>query len=257
MTMKQNVDCYMMKYYIAFDEQGKPTFSYDRERLLKRLSGAFWVDPVHEYMQLSGTVERLPIAICHRKEKIATSDRNLKIYENMEQQKCPFTPRNYYYYGRELRDHGFYAKSNDILKLFLNQKEGWVEDKIAACYIMSENAIRLKQKEEAFRSLVQSFAYDQPRAKGCTLLGNLFLEDKKYQNAIFWYQLALQDNNHHDGFYEVLYHTFLPCINLCVCYYSLGEYEKAKEYHEKCKEYAPTDPNVLKNERFFQNSSLK
>ncbi len=251
-TMHKDIDCYMMQYDIAFDQNHKPTFTYARERLIKRTSGSFWVDPVHEYMEIKGTIQDLDIAITHKKEQVTQSDRNLKIYEKMEQEKRAFTPRNYYYYGRELRDHGFYEKSNQVLKMFLAQKHGWVEDKIAACYIMSENAIHLKQREDAFRYLVESFVYDPPRAKACTLLGNLFLEDKKYKNAIFWYQLALLDTKKHAGFCEPLYQTFLPWINLCACYYSIGEYEKAKEYHDKCKKYDPNHPIVLQNDRFFK-----
>ena len=33
--MNNDVDIYMMKYHIAFDENNKPTFSYYRERLIK------------------------------------------------------------------------------------------------------------------------------------------------------------------------------------------------------------------------------
>ena len=80
-----DVDTVSMIYHIAFDEYDNPTFSYRRNRLVKRELNFNWKGVVHEYLEFGGHVISSDIAIRHRKkDKKKTnrqSDRNLKIYE--------------------------------------------------------------------------------------------------------------------------------------------------------------------------------
>ena len=42
-------------------------------------------------------------------------------------------------------------------------------------------------------------------------------------------------------------------MQLCVCYYHLGEYNIANEYNEKAGILKPNDNNYKINKKFFQN----
>ena len=46
-TLDKNIDIVMMKYNTAYDKNGNPTFSYNRERLVKNNNKYKCVSPVH------------------------------------------------------------------------------------------------------------------------------------------------------------------------------------------------------------------
>ena len=46
-TLTQDVDNVMMKYNVGFDENGRVTLSYFRERLSKTKNNCQWMEPVH------------------------------------------------------------------------------------------------------------------------------------------------------------------------------------------------------------------
>ncbi len=48
--------------------------------------------------------------------------------------------------------------------------------------------VRLKQ---ALNACFRSFEFDEPRAKICCDIGKYFLDREQYNQAIFWYELAL------------------------------------------------------------------
>ena len=80
-TMTNKYDIVMLKYNIAFDKLGRDTFSYYRERLLKRSKNYKWNDRVHEYIELTGNLKKEDIAITHDKKIKEKSTRNLNIYK--------------------------------------------------------------------------------------------------------------------------------------------------------------------------------
>lgn len=104
-------DAVMMKYAAGFDETGKVTFCYERERLLRRDRGFRWEGRVHEAVAVSGKVERLDICIEHRSQKTSYSHRNLRIYEAMKESGESFSARDMFYYARELYYHKRYEEA--------------------------------------------------------------------------------------------------------------------------------------------------
>ncbi len=257
-NMNKDYDIIMMKYNIAFDQVGNPTFSYYRERLLKRERNYKWNDRVHEYIELSGNIHKEDIAITHDKTTNEISTRNLNIYKEKELNKEKFTPRNLYYYGRELYDHSEFDLAINKLEEFLNTKKGWIEDNINTCYLLSYCYASLNNEEESLECLFKTFNYDIPRKKTCSLIGNYFLNQKEYIKAIYWYELALSlkitDNL---SFHESDYDYFIPYINLCVSYDRIGNREEAIKYHKLCKEIKPDNNLVRYNEEYFNDNFEK
>ena len=48
---------------------------------------------------------------------------------------------------------------------------------------------------------------------------------------------------------------YFPCMQLCVCYYRMGNLALSQEFNRKAGAFKPDDPAFLYNERFFQHLS--
>lgn len=244
-------DVVMMPYHVAFNEKGEPVFSYERERLLRRKSGFRWEGAVHEAITPRGNILHSSIAITHRKEQIHDPDRNLRIFEKILAEEGSLCPRHQYYYGRELMGHGQMEKAVQVFSDFLNSGKGWVENCVGACSDLAECLIQLGRKKEAMEALVKSFSYDLPRPEICCAMGKLYLEQRDYARAAYWYETATQCPPHIHGFQQADYRDFIPFLQLCVCYDRMGEYSKAYACHEKCRNLRPQHPSVQFNEEYF------
>ena len=64
-----SVDLYQMKYNYIVDENNVPTLVQIRARLLKRSKNYQWVSKIHEVIIPTGIIEKVDIAITHKKEK--------------------------------------------------------------------------------------------------------------------------------------------------------------------------------------------
>ena len=91
-TLDKNIDIVMMKYNTVYDKNGNPTFSYNRERLVKNNNKYKWVSPVHEVIVPTGNILYSNIAISHKsvkKERWINKLLNSQIIQKMQlRQKC-------------------------------------------------------------------------------------------------------------------------------------------------------------------------
>lgn len=255
-VLNEKIDVVMLKYAISFDENNQPVFTYYRERILKASANPTWEDPVHEAITPWGNIVYYDIRIEHRKPSTHTSSgRNLKIYDNLVKSKIQLKPRQLFYYARELYFNNKYRKAINIFKKFLSTTNGYKENYIEACLNLSKCYQCLNQKENALKSLFSSFYYDTPRAEILCEIGNLYLIDNNYYSAIYYYTLATQCEKHtkSGGFVLEECYDFLPYLQLCVCYYYSGNYEKSKEFHLKAKHLKPNNPIVINNDKIFNS----
>lgn len=250
-------DSITMNYHLTFDASGKPVYSLRRNRLVRRSCGFRWHGPVHEYLAVSGRIYHSDVAVTHRKERQHT-DRNLRIYLKRLDAGEIFSPRDQYYFANELRDHARYEEAIDWYEKFLNSGLGWVEDNIGACMKQADCYERLEQPERQIASLLRTLRYDLPRAEFCCQLGAAFLEQKRYEQAIYWFKQAteLEKPKHLMGATDNASWTWLPHLQLTVCYDRIGDRSKALEHHRKARSYNPNHPSIVYNEKFF-NSAKK
>ncbi|WRS26470.1 glycosyltransferase [Oscillospiraceae bacterium MB08-C2-2] len=255
-TLSPDVDAVMFLYNIAFDKQGKPTFHYYRERLAKRSQNFQWKEPVHEHLAVGGNIKTLDIAIIHGHKNRIHSDRNLHIYESILAKGEELSTRGCYYYARELMTHKRHRAAVSRYQMFLDRKDGWVEDKINACGDMFDCYAALNESDKAQEALYKSFTYDLPRPEICCRLGSLYMKSNRLEKAIFWYETALQlKPGVNWGFVREDYRGYIPHMQLCVCYDRIGNREKALLHHEAAKALRPNDPAVLFNENYFNPPS--
>jgi glycosyltransferase involved in cell wall biosynthesis len=243
-TANDDVDVYTMLYNLAFDEDGNAMFHSTRERILKRETCQPWIGRVHEVIPMQGNIVALDIAIEHRPlpNKQSDSFRNLRIYEALEASGEQMTPRELYYFARENRDHGNYAKSAWYFESFLNTRQGWYEDSIAACAALAALYHTLNQEHLVLPALVKSFEFASPRPDICCELGYYWKRQGNPTLACNWFTLAAHlppiDST---GFVLQDYLGYIPNIEACVCLCELGKYEEALVYNKIAHQIRPTE----------------
>lgn len=251
-----DVDAVSMEYHLAFDERGQVTSSLRRNRLVRRENGCRWIGPVHEYLEVYGRILQSDINVTHDR-KHENSSRNLHIYESRLAAGEELLARDSYYYANELKDHERWDQAARQYEKFLAMPDGWVEDKIAACGKASDCLRELGFYEEAKKKTLQSFAYDLPRAENCCRLGQLHLTAGDYRGAVYWYESALRlDKPSGNAPIQHACWTWLPHLQLCVCYDRLGQKELANESNEKAAKFIPEDSRVLANRLYFESLGI-
>ena len=168
------VDMVMMPYHVAFDPQGKPSLTYERERIVRRDAGFQWVGAIHEVITPAGQILHADIPVLHQKTGPGDPDRNLRIFEKMISNGQALSPREEYYYARELMFHQRLDEAIGKLEQYLNAGQGWRENMISACLDLSNCCLSLGKKQESLTALFRSFQYDAPRAEVCCQIGKHF-----------------------------------------------------------------------------------
>lgn len=254
-SLSLDTDIVMMKYHTSFDEAGRPSFSYYRERWIKNDERYRWVGEVHEVIPPSGKVAYSDLAVSHKKKNAGDPDRNLRIYQRMLAEGKRLEARQQYYYGRELYYHKQYEEAVSVLEEFLNAREGWIENKIEACSVCAECYLRMGQEQPALLSLLRSMSFDLPRAELCCEIGNYFLERGHFQNAIYWYEAALNTPKRENagGFILPDCYDYIPLLQLCVCYDKMGDWKRAGEYNERAGLCKPYSKAYFYNKQYFDN----
>ncbi|WP_068775897.1 glycosyltransferase [Paenibacillus sp. FJAT-26967] len=253
-TLSPDIDRVTMPYNLAFDGEGKVTSSLRRNRLVRRECGFQWIGPVHEYLAVSGNYLDSDVCITHHKQKSHT-DRNLQIYRKRQQAGEQFSVRDLYYFANELKDHALYEEAAGYYDAMLNTGQGWIEDNIQACLKLSECYTHLTNQTKRFESLTRALRYETPRPEVSCALGNYFIEEEKYETAIFWYQQAISITPAETmGMMNRTASTWYPHLQLCLCYDRIGEYKQAFEHNERALQSSPAHPSMLYNRNYFRTA---
>ncbi|MBR4745672.1 MAG: glycosyltransferase family 2 protein [Clostridia bacterium] len=253
--LKKNMDAdiYMCHYNVGFD--GKHvTYSFYRERILRRDKGYLWHGCVHECITPSGNIKYVDIQIEHRKIKQGDSNRNIRIYQN-KLKHDKLDARETYYYARELYYHHKYKSCIKWMKKFFKM-QGFVENIIDGHIVVSACYAMLNQWHCAMHELYKTFDFDIPRANVCCKLGDIYQKLKLYSIAIYWYNIATKciNNDKKGGFIENECFGYYPCIQMCVCYYMLGDIDNAMHYNELAGTFKPDDEAYLHNKDYFESN---
>ena len=252
-TLDPSVDSVSMYYDAGTDEFGNVTMRYRRNRLVKREKNFQWRGDCHQYLEVHGKIINSEIAVTHKKIRHAVG-RTLSIYEGKITRGDVFSPRDHFYYGNELRENARYEEAIESYKKNIAMKEGWIEDKIFACMYKGDCYRYLGDMDNELTSLFETFRFSSPRAEACSRIGYNFQRKKDYKTAIFWYELATRQipDSERWSFVYPAYHTWYPHLQLCVCYYNLGDNQKAFEHNEEAAKYRPDDKSVLHNKKLFE-----
>lgn len=248
-TLDPSVDSVSMFYDADTDAFGNVIIRYRRNRWVRRDRNFQWNGEAHAYLHVSGKVINADISVTHKKLKHSVG-RNLSIYRDKKKRGDRFDERDYYYFGNELRENKFYEEAIEAYDKNIAIKKGWSEDKFNSCVNKADCYRALEKYDEELLSLLQSIVYTgKPRAEASSRIGFNYHRKKEYANAVFWYELAIQQKPDNDqwGFSYPAYSTWYPHLQLCVCYYRLGDVQKSYEHNEMAAKYRPEDPSVIFN----------
>lgn len=248
-----NVDAVAMEYSLSRDEQGNTTYSLKRNRLAKREKSFKWIGRIHEYLEVYGNIIHSDVVVYHGKVK-AHGNRNLEIFRDMEEKGQEFSTRDTYYFANELYYNGFYKEASAKYEKFIDSGLGWVEDVKTATANLVLCYTHLNDREKRKRAILKTFEIDTPRADLCCRLGEYFMEEEKFKQAAFWYKVAMSctHDKNNLGVDQRDYYTWIPAIQLCVCYSRLGEYETAYYYNELTAAYVKDTTKVLHNRNYLR-----
>ncbi|TKD72405.1 glycosyltransferase family 2 protein [Pseudalkalibacillus hwajinpoensis] len=256
-TLSSEVDSVSMNYILGFDDYGNVRSSIRRNRLVKRDKQFKWHGVVHEYLAVSGVILNSDLSVTHKSEKRDAS-RNLLIYENQLSQNHSFIPRDLFYFANELKDHYMYERAISYYEEFLLTGEGWIEDNIASCGRLADCYHHVGESDKELESVLRSFRYDQPRPEFCCRLGFYFLSREQINSSIYWYKQALEykQDGPNWGFQDHAFTTWLPHLQLCVCYDRKGNDGLAYHHNEIAYQYRPKDSAVLHNKKYLEEKLL-
>ena len=248
------VDVVMLPYHISFDVGGNPTFSFYRERIVKNDGTFIWRDPIHETITPHGKIIYFDAGICHKKIKPTPAKRNLEIYEKIIASNTPLSARQKFYYSRELYFNQYYEKAIASFIDYLENYHGWLENNIEACLNLADCYLQTNRQHEALKWLYYSFIFDIPRAEIISKIGEIYMNQKKYELAIYWFLKALQCEKKlkSGGFVLSDEYDFIPYLLLCVCYFYKNNMEQALYYHKNTSKLKPSHPSVIYNQKVFK-----
>ena len=255
-----SADIIMLPYAAATDENSNPTFVYYRERILKKSPKNIFNGAVHEAVEPNGKIITLSSPIIHAKPVGRSSGtRNLDIYEKLIAKGHVLSPREKYYYARELFYNGKKREAAKELAEFIREKRGFKANKADACTLLSQCFAAAGDNESAMQAALYRFAFAPPDGEGCCAVGSLFFERGDYSSAARWYGLALKTKPDikSGAFVQADYYGFIPLVWLSVCYDRLGDIKKAYGYHRRAKKLRPTDKSVLANDAYFASNGFK
>lgn len=250
LTKKSPIEAVSMDYHLSFDGVGNSMYTIKRYRLVLRAKNFRWDGVVHEYLAIGGNLYDGDVAVEHRPID-HDSNRNLNIYEARLARQEEFSPRDIYYYANELKDHQRYHDAIKYYILFLDTGKGWVEDNIQACFKTAECYGHVG-KEKELDWLLESLKYAAPRPEGCYKIGVHFLALENYETAIYWFKQAVTVVDS-QWFRNAAYQTWMPLLQLCVCYDRIGDYESAYMYNELAAKHYPDHPSVQFNREYFKD----
>ncbi len=149
------VDVVMLPYVLDTDSAGEPTFSYYRERIMRRSPEYMWQGRVHEAVTLRGNIVRAPHRIIHAKPTGRTSGtRNLDIYKKMLADGAELNARERYYYARELYYNNDHKTAAEEFERFLG-------------------AVRAQRRRRVHHALALSYQARRPQSRGARAVPQL------------------------------------------------------------------------------------
>lgn len=259
--LSPQVDAVSMQYHCDFDDNGNVTLNVRRTRLVRRSRNYQWEGAVHEDLSIKdGTFYDSDIAVTHRKNHSTSDpDRNLKIYENLLLTGQEFTIRDMLHYAMELHQHQMHQKATEFYLKFMDMENITAEDRIYACSKLADCYYHLGDREKEREFIFESFEYDTPRPEFCCRLGYFFLEKNQFSQAAFWYKVAaeLPVPNNRWAVQNQVSRTWLPHMQLGLCYYQLGEYDLSYQHNKIALSYRPNDLSMISNIKLLEELRSK
>ncbi|PEJ56098.1 glycosyl transferase [Bacillus sp. AFS002410] len=245
-SLRNEIYNIVVDYQVGWDEKNRQKIS----RVFKRLdSNTQTMNSTNEYTPESVQLTKLVITDLPLTQ---STQKNLQMYEQMLNNKIIFTSMDLFYYAKELSSNAQYAQSIKYFLQFLRSNQQFEEHNILACNYIANCYHELNLSELETTWLLKALKHGNTHPETCCRLAYLFMEKNKMDSAIYWYKEATQNKvnekliNHNPSCT-----SWLPHLQLAVCYDRIGEYFLANHHNELAYQFYPTHPSILSNREYF------
>lgn len=253
---KEAPDMVYLPYNVGLDEDGQPSLSFERERLIRLGIGLEFSGAVHEAIPPKGRIIHRKAAVTHLGKKKRDSKRNLRIFQKLLDSGIRLSPREKYYYARELCYAGRLDEAELFYTLCLKDPQAWIENRISSCIELGDLFLGKKETEQALKYYLRSLELSPPRADVCCRLGGIFMDRGSYEQAKFWYELApLVSKDVSLSFVHRDYGGYIPYLQLTVIADRMGDTESARKYNELAGSFKPYGREYLWNRDYFNSKT--
>lgn len=189
---------WMALYNYSFNSQGEVDCKFMRERVIKRDYGFSWEYFVHEGLVQKENRKFWPQRVStwwvnHRRteeDKKQDHMRNVKLMDGRDLSEIH--PRMKFYYGKELFENGFPEKAGKPLMEAIQSGKLDIHDNILAIQYAGQTAFTQKAYAAAIDILMNGLRLMPNRAEFWSLLGDVYLAQNQFANAIMNYRAATQ-----------------------------------------------------------------
>lgn len=259
---KENTGRARYRYTWNFNSDGSEGIVYMGDKIHRNHSYK-WKYPVHEVLtQLDNNKYEelvLPnIQLNHRADNTKSRNSYLPLLE-LSVKENPNDDRNVHYLGREYMFYGQYNKAIQTLNRHLALPTAtWSDERcaslrfIAKCY----NALgyRDKQEEYLLKAILEANYIREPYYEA----GVMYFERADYLRASVMFTCMLKISDRYLNYMSSpICWGSIPYDYLSMCYYYLGNYNKAIESVDTAIKLNPKDERLIHNRQCFVNELLK
>lgn len=250
-TLPPEIDVISMPYHCDVDPNGNAGLVVRRSRMVKRSKDYQWEGVVHEDLSIKeGAMYDSDVVVTHQKDlSQADPDRNLKIYEAHLAKGQSLSLRDTLHYAMELHQHREHEKAVSHYLAVLGMPGTTTDDRIYIYSKLADCYYYLGNRDKERECIYKSFDYDTPRPEFCCRLAYYFVEKNQFSQAAYWYKQALEAPQAKNPWriQNLASRTWLPHMQLGLCYFNLGDYERSQYHNKMALTYRPNDQEILNN----------
>ncbi len=258
-TLNAAIDAVSMIYHTAFDDSNNVIQSGRNLRLLRRSKNFVWRGVVHEELVTEEKFNYVvsDVVVTHQKpaRELGPSRRNLLIYEKHINAGRQLRPRDLFQYALELEANKEYDKAISYYQQYLASDEAEVDRSLFALHRLARCYYLIGDLDKEWECTLKSLELDVPRPEFSCRFAERFLNRNQFRQAIFWYELALQEQGNNGGDWMVdnyPFKTWLPHKQLGLCYYKIGDYHRSLHHNQLAHQYLPHDSGIETNIRLLE-----
>jgi glycosyltransferase involved in cell wall biosynthesis len=256
LTEMAEIDVVMIPYRVNFS-QADPnicTFSFDRERVMRRSAGIRWWGAVHETINVPSPPMRWTSAWVEHRPRTEDGadkvDRNLRILERALE-GGDRSSRTIFYLANELKDHERWEEALAAYREYLDAEGTAAWERYSALLSMSICAEMSGDEEAKLDHLFTAMKLDSSRAEAFHRLGLHHYNRRQWQQAVPYFLAASSLPRPIDGFIDDTAYTWAAWDYLSVCHSELGMYEQALDETIKALQTSHDRNRLFKNIEFY------
>lgn len=240
------IDVVLMDYVYSHDDKDRPVLVLPRERLVRNTPDIRWHDPIHEYLNMDGSmrISRVDIKIDHYRNRPYDPKRNLTLLKQ-EYDTGKASARIAFYYGKELADVGKWDEAVPVLEKFVAKGDGFVDNLTVGCIRLANHYMRKRDSESARNYAMLGIRYNGIYAENHVVLGMIAEQEGREDEAVTYYKEALTKTLSGGMSQLVDYYGYIPSMKLASIMLKKGHLEEALKYADVAIERKPESKDAV------------